>query len=370
MLQTETLNLKVIQFLKIQEPAAFLFLASFHPSLRVSDTAISSKSLRRRDTVREPVTPTLSDRDPTARSSSRTTSSSASPSPATTGPRGTTLRALNSSTQFLLLFRRRLRTVIACKGFRKVDPDRWEFANEEFLGGQKHLLKNIKRRRNVGQSSQQQQVSGPCVEVGQFGLETEVDRLRRDRNVLLLEVLKLRQQQHNSRAQLVVMEERLQGTERKQQQTMTFLARALKNPMFIQQLVTCCEQKKQLASPGKKRRLPANPSFDRLEEAGELVAETEMETLLSTMDNQGNSSSSTDQTNNIGVEYSEQNIGSVSDAIWEELLNEGMLVGDEEGEGDQSEIDVEVEELAMKGGDWGEDVQDLVEQMGYLDSKP
>ncbi|KAM0933556.1 putative transcription factor HSF-type-DNA-binding family [Dioscorea sansibarensis] len=247
-------------------------------------------------------------------------------------------------------------------GFRKVDPDRWEFANEEFLGGQKHLLKNIKRRRNISQNSQQQQGSGPCVEVGQFGLETEVDRLRRDRNVLMLEVLKLRQQQNNSRTQLMVMEERLQGTERKQQQTMTFLARALKNPMFIQQLVIRSEQRRQLASPGKKRRLPA----------GEMVAETEteIETLLSTMDHPVSSSSSSDLKNNIGVEYGDQNLGLVSDAIWEELLNDGMLMGDEEGQGDHSEIEVEVEELSAKPSDWGEDVQDLVEQMGYLDAKP
>ncbi|OAE23327.1 hypothetical protein AXG93_479s1000 [Marchantia polymorpha subsp. ruderalis] len=149
-------------------------------------------------------------------------------------------------------------------GFRKVDPDRWEFANEGFLRGKRHLLKNIHRRKPVSHHhspplpQQQSQTStlGPCVEVGKFGLEGEIERLKRDKNVLMLELVRLRQQQQATERELQVMGQRLQVTEQRQQQMMTFLAKAMQNPSFLAQLVQQNENNKRHASDRKRRRLP------------------------------------------------------------------------------------------------------------------
>ncbi|KAI3668118.1 hypothetical protein L6452_43195 [Arctium lappa] len=129
-------------------------------------------------------------------------------------------------------------------GFRKIDPDIWEFANEAFMRGRRHVLKNIKRRRAPNsQALFPQQAVGSGNEVGStFGLD-EVGRLKHEKRVLTMELTKLRQQQQNTRVQLRAMEVRLQGTEKKQQKMMSFLAKAMQNPDFIQKLVQIGKRK-------------------------------------------------------------------------------------------------------------------------------
>lgn len=149
-------------------------------------------------------------------------------------------------------------------GFRKVDPDRWEFANEGFLRGQKHLLKSINRRKPTHghshpqpqQPSHGQSSVASCVEVGKFGLEEEVERLKRDKNVLMQELIRLRQQQQSTDNQLQTMVQRLQGMEQRQQQMMSFLAKAVQSPGFLNQFVQQQnESNRRITEANKKRRL-------------------------------------------------------------------------------------------------------------------
>ncbi|KAG0494124.1 hypothetical protein HPP92_005118 [Vanilla planifolia] len=148
-------------------------------------------------------------------------------------------------------------------GFRKIDPDKWEFANEGFLRGQKHLLKNINRRKPSHAHSQQtpppqapSNAVGACVEVGKFGLEEEIERLKRDKNVLMQELVRLRQQQQSTDHQLQTLTQRLQGMEQRQQQMMSFLAKAMQSPGFLAQLVQQNENNRRIVEVSKKRRLP------------------------------------------------------------------------------------------------------------------
>lgn len=159
------------------------------------------------------------------------------------------------------------------QGFRKVDPDKWEFANEGFRRGEKHLLKYIRRKKNPSQSQTAQNAGDSSVEVGCFGLDTEVDWLRCDRQVLMLEVRKLRQQQQNTRANLEAMEKRLKERELKQQQMMKFLARAIQNACLVRTIVQHHDSRKEMEKIAEKKR-PIDRGIinDRFIEFGECGA--------------------------------------------------------------------------------------------------
>uniref|UniRef100_A0A5B7A789 Heat stress transcription factor n=1 Tax=Davidia involucrata TaxID=16924 RepID=A0A5B7A789_DAVIN len=142
-------------------------------------------------------------------------------------------------------------------GFRKVDTDRWVFSNDGFIKGQKHLLKNISRRKQTQglvqrKSSQQKEKDvGACEENKNIGLWKEVESLKTDKNVLMQELIKLRQHQQTSQSKLLLLREQLQGMEKNQQQMLSFIVMAMQNPGFLVQLLQPKENNWRMAEAGK-----------------------------------------------------------------------------------------------------------------------
>lgn len=140
-------------------------------------------------------------------------------------------------------------------GFRKVDTDRWEFANEGFIKGQKHLLKNIKRRKHHQSSTQkipqQNEQIGVADEVDYTNLQKEVEILKTDKSALMQELIKVRERQESSQNMLLLLRERLQGMENNQQQLLSFLVMVMQSPGLLVQLFQPKESSWRVAEAGK-----------------------------------------------------------------------------------------------------------------------
>ncbi|KAL9362105.1 hypothetical protein Peur_044890 [Populus x canadensis] len=141
-----------------------------------------------------------------------------------------------------------LLSYVIYQGFRKIDTDRWEFANEFFRRGEKHLLKNIHRRKST-QSQQVGSHTGSLTEAGRSGLDSEVERLRKERSVMMQEVIELQKQQSGTVHDVQSVNQRLQAAEQRQKQMVSFLAKLFQNPAFLARL----KQKKEQGEIGSSR---------------------------------------------------------------------------------------------------------------------
>ncbi|KAG7534158.1 Winged helix DNA-binding domain superfamily [Arabidopsis thaliana x Arabidopsis arenosa] len=121
-------------------------------------------------------------------------------------------------------------------GFKKVDSDRWEFANEGFQGGKKYLLKNIKRRSKSTKCNKEASTTTTTT------TETEVELLK---DPMRLEMLKLKQQQEESQHQMVTVQEKILGVESEQQHMLSFFAKLVKDQRFVERLLKKRKMKQQ-----------------------------------------------------------------------------------------------------------------------------
>ncbi|XP_050275559.1 heat stress transcription factor A-8 [Quercus robur] len=138
-------------------------------------------------------------------------------------------------------------------GFRKIDTDRWEFASDGFVRGQKHLLKNICRRKKL---QQQDNSDGPAENIENMGLWKEVESLKTDKNLVMQELIKLRQHQETSDNKLLLLRDRLQGMETNQQQMLSFLVMAMQSPGILVQLLQPKEKNWRMLEESKEDDRP------------------------------------------------------------------------------------------------------------------
>ncbi|KAK1377770.1 Heat shock transcription factor A2 [Heracleum sosnowskyi] len=146
-------------------------------------------------------------------------------------------------------------------GFKKLSPDRWEYAVEGFQKGKDYLLKNIKRRRHqsdhhVLRDEKSSQLSFHCERLKK---EAEVEQLVSDTDKLRLELMNIQKEQETADNYLLSVKERLRRTEHKQQQLFIYMAQAFKNPLFNEIHLQQLRSKEALDTTGisKKQKLIA-----------------------------------------------------------------------------------------------------------------
>ncbi|XP_028070171.1 heat shock factor protein HSF30-like [Camellia sinensis] len=259
-------------------------------------------------------------------------------------------------------------------GFKKIDSDIWEFANEAFQGGKKHLLKNKKRRKHNPQNVQQQGVMRPFLNSANFGIETELEKLRNDRMKMKMEIMKLKQQQENTESYLAAVKERIGNTVYKQQHILIFMAKAFSIPALLHQFIHLMRLKKELCNGqiANKRRLAATPQSN--EDQVTNKNQEQVERLFSaSLDVE--SSPSQDQKINAAPGPMSPNLSSENCILWEKLLEDELIYenGSAQVEAElvqhQSKIVLQLENLIAKPPDWAFYVKDLGEQVSCLESK-
>uniref|UniRef100_A0A453JCB2 HSF-type DNA-binding domain-containing protein n=1 Tax=Aegilops tauschii subsp. strangulata TaxID=200361 RepID=A0A453JCB2_AEGTS len=107
-------------------------------------------------------------------------------------------------------------------GFRKVDPDRWEFAHACFLRGQTHLLPRIVRRRSGGKR-------------GKEDADEEDEDI--SSKMLAMEVIRLKEEQRATEDRLAAMWRRVQDAERRPKLMLAFLLKVVGDPDVLRRLV-------------------------------------------------------------------------------------------------------------------------------------
>lgn len=137
-----------------------------------------------------------------------------------------------------------------------MDPERWEFANEDFEKGRPELLRNIHRRKPVHshslQTVQGQGFPSPLLDPERKKFKEEVERHKHTNEKLLQESQRHEQEHRELQLQMQLMTERFQCMQQQQQTLLSNVAHVLQKPeltiYFVPEAESSHDRKRRLAT--------------------------------------------------------------------------------------------------------------------------
>ncbi|KAI3456342.1 hypothetical protein Pfo_013005 [Paulownia fortunei] len=231
-------------------------------------------------------------------------------------------------------------------GFKKISWEQWEYKNEYFRKGERHLLKNIKRRNQMPHRFQPTSDIEPSVDASSLSnnMEKELEILMKDHDLLKVEIMKLKQKQEILEEKIASLKNQAMSNEKDQKRLMFAAQRILR-------------MQRDLSNTG----VPLLED-DRKTHQKNLKGKGKLEERAITKYNEPTVCSDLGSCSIVSL-------ADILEQMSEHFTRQGkMLLNEEEMGKHQSDTFISLEDLIGESSDWVEYIKELQEKASHLKS--